>query len=539
MPVDAAAPARPRSGPFTLADLRAGFLVSLIALPLCLGIAVASGFPPVAGLVTAIVGGVLVTLLGSAPLTIKGPAAGLIVIALGAVQELGGGDPVAGYRRALAVGVVAAAVQIGLGLLRTASVGIALSPSVVHGMLAAIGVIIIAKQVHVLLGVKPASTDPLGLIAEIPASVGRANPGVLLLGVLSLALLFALPLIRARWARAVPAPLLVLAVTVPLGLWLHLATPHDYTLFGAAHHLGPEYLVRLPGSLADAVVFPDFSAITSATSIKYVVMFALIGSIESTLTVLAVDGMDPRRRTSDHNRDLVALGGGNLVAALLGGLPMISEIVRSRANIDAGATSRWANFWHGALLLGMIALIPGALQLIPLAALAAMLIYTGSRLASPREFRHAFRVGRDQLALFLTTLLVTLATDLLIGVAAGLALELVLHLARGVRPGALLRPRPRAHREGSALHLHLPGAATFAHLLPVRSAVRGARAGTGDGITEVVIDVQRAAVVDHTFLSRLDTLGREWSGATVTVRGLDTMVAASAHPAASRRRSRR
>ncbi|MBB4920572.1 SulP family inorganic anion transporter [Streptosporangium saharense] len=523
----------PRRGAFRTADIRSGFLVFLIALPLCLGIALASGFPPVAGVLTAIIGGVLVSLLGSAPLTIKGPAAGLIVIALGAVQELDGGDLAVGYRRALAVGVVAAVIQIVFALCRVATVGIAMSPSVVHGMLAAIGVIIISKQAHVALGVKPESKETLGLIAEIPHSVANANPRILLLGALGLLVMFGMPLIRARWARAVPAPLVVLAVTVPVALWFHVGVPHDYRFMTTTYHLGPEFLVRLPGTLLDAVAFPDFSAILTGTSLKYVVMFALIGTIESTLTVLAVDSMDPEKRSSDLNRDLLALGGGNLVSALVGGLPMISEIVRSRANIDAGATSRWSNFSHGAFLLLFVALAPGLLQTIPLAVLAAMLVYTGTRLASPREFAHAGEVGLDQLALFLTTLFVTLATDLLMGVAAGLALKIVLHLVRGVPPVAFLRPRAEAVRTGSVLNVRIPNAAVFTALLPLRRTVNGAE----EGVTDVVVDVSDAALVDHTFLSGLATMSREWR-ATLTLRGLDDLVPVSAHPQATRRRRR-
>ncbi|MEV4094374.1 SulP family inorganic anion transporter [Streptosporangium saharense] len=523
----------PRRGAFRTADIRSGFLVFLIALPLCLGIALASGFPPVAGVLTAIIGGVLVSLLGSAPLTIKGPAAGLIVIALGAVQELGGGDLAVGYRRALAVGVVAAVIQIVFALCRVATVGIAMSPSVVHGMLAAIGVIIISKQAHVALGVKPESKETLGLIAEIPHSVANANPRILLLGALGLLVMFGMPLIKARWARAVPAPLVVLAVTVPVALWFHVGVPHDYRFMTTTYHLGPEFLVRLPGTLLDAVAFPDFSAILTGTSLKYVVMFALIGTIESTLTVLAVDSMDPEKRSSDLNRDLLALGGGNLVSALVGGLPMISEIVRSRANIDAGATSRWSNFSHGAFLLLFVALAPGLLQTIPLAVLAAMLVYTGTRLASPREFAHAGEVGLDQLALFLTTLFVTLATDLLMGVAAGLALKIVLHLVRGVPPVAFLRPRAEAVRTGGVLNVRIPNAAVFTALLPLRRTVNGAE----EGVTDVVVDVSDATLVDHTFLSGLATMSREWR-ATLTLRGLDDLVPVSAHPQATRRRRR-
>ncbi|WP_018682275.1 SulP family inorganic anion transporter [Actinokineospora enzanensis] len=514
-------------------DLRSGFLVSLIALPLSLGIALASGFPPVAGVLTAIVGGILGGLLGGAPLTIKGPAAGLIVIAVGAVHDLGAGDAVAGYRRALAAGAVAALVQIVFALVRAAGIGVAMSPSVVHGMLAAIGVIIIAKQAHVVLGVKPSAETPLGLLAEIPHSVAHANPLILVIGAAALVILFGMPFIRARWRTVVPAPLVVLLVAVPIGLWLHLDRPHDYHFAAADFHLGPEFLVRLPGSLLDAVTLPDFAQVFSGTSVQYIAMFALIGTIESTLTVLAVDSMNPGGRPADLNRDLFAIGAGNLAVALVGGLPMISEIVRSKANLDAGARSRWSNVCHGAILLLCVALVPGLVQTIPLAALAAMLVYTGFRLAAPREFAHVGRIGWDQLALFLTTLVVTLATDLLIGVAAGLALKIVLHLLRGVPVPAFV-PRLRVLRDGDVLRVRIPGAAVFPALLPLRRAI--ARAGSG--VREVVVDVREVAVVDHTFLARLDQLGKELPGADLRVEGLDGLDPVSAHPHSLRRRRR-
>ncbi|GGS53379.1 SulP family inorganic anion transporter [Actinokineospora fastidiosa] len=500
---------------FTFADVKSGFLVCLIALPLSLGIALASGFPPIAGVMTAIVGGVLVTLFGSARLTIKGPAAGLIVIAVGAVHDLGGGDMVAGYRRAIAAGVVAAALQILFALFRVATIGMILSPSIVHGMLAAIGVIIIAKQVHVLAGVEPEAETPVGLIAEIPHSLLHPDPTVLLIGATALAMMVVVPMVRGL--RLVPAPLAVLAVAVPAALLTHLAD---------------DKLVNLPGSLADAVVLPDFSQVLSGTSIQYILMFALIGTVESTLTVIAVDGMDPLRRASDLNRDLLALGGGNLVCALIGGLPMISEIVRSKANVDAGATSRWANFSHGAFLLLFVALIPGVLQLIPLTALAAMLVYTGFRLASPSAFRHAAATGRDQLALFLTTFAVTLLTDLLVGVGAGLLLKLVLHLARGVPPSAIVRPRVDQARSGPVLRLRVRGAAVFPALLPIRRAV----AAAGPGVTEVVVDLSDARLVDHTFLDRLETLAKEWPTAALTIEGRAGLAPVADHPHATHRR---
>jgi MFS superfamily sulfate permease-like transporter len=289
----------------------------------------------------------------------------------------------------------------------------------------------------------------------------------------------------------------------------------------------------LPGSLLGALVFPDFSVVFSAASIKYVVMFALVGTIESTLSVLAVDLMDPQKRPSNLNRDLLALSLGNLVSGLAGGLPMISEIVRSKANVDAGAQSRWANFFHGAFLLAFVALAPGLLSEIPLAALAAMLVYTGAKLASPRELLHIKNIGMDQLALFMTTLLVTLATDLLVGVAAGLVLKVILHRARGATFRQLLRSRVERIDEHDTVRLVLHGAAAFTILLSVRKAL----ANLDPAISTVVIDVSDVTIVDHTFLSRVSELSNEWANAKLEIVGIDELKPHSPHPHSTRRRA--
>jgi MFS superfamily sulfate permease-like transporter len=515
-----------------LKDVKAGFLVFLIALPLCLGIAMASGFPPVAGILTAVIGGVFGSLLGGARLTIKGPAAGLIAIAIASVQDLGQGDMVAGYKRTLAVGVVAAIIQLAFALFRTATVGIAMSPSVVHGMLGAIGVIIISKQSHTLLGVKPESKEPFQLLGELPASIMHANPEIVVIGLVSLVILFGLPQIKSKWAKMVPAPMVVLAIATPLGLWFDLDHTHTYSFMRHDYQLGPTYLVTLPGSLLDAVAFPDFSVVTSGTSIKYIIMFALVGTVESTLSVLAVDSMDPAKRVSNLNRDLFALAAGNLLSAAIGGLPMISEIVRSKANVDAGATSRWSNFAHGIFLLLFVALVPGLLHHIPLAALAAMLIYTGTRLASPREFIHAKHIGVDQLVLFCTTLLVTLWTDLLVGVLAGLALKVVLHALRGASPAVLFRTRVEESRSANVLTLTLHGAAAFPSLLAVRRAFNR----VDENVTEVVLDLTDVSIVDHTFLSRVQGMVEELPNATLRIDGAEQLSPVSNHPHSVRRK---
>ncbi len=511
-------------------DAVSGFLVFLIALPLCLGIAMASGFPPAAGVLTAVIGGLLGPFLGSARLTIKGPAAGLIVIVFGAVSELGGDDPVLGYRRALAVGVVAAGIQIVFALVRAAELGTMAPPAVVHGMLAAIGVIIVAKQAHFVLGVTPHAKEPLELLVEIPESVANNNPEIMLIGVASLVVLVAYPWMARKWLQKVPPQLVALLVAVPLGVYFDLDHQHEYNLFGHAHHLGPEYLLSLPGNLLDVITFPDFSVIATPASMKHVVMFTLVGSLESTLSLLAVDSLDPAKRASDTNRDMLAVGVGNLVSAALGGLPMISEIVRSKANIDAGAKSAWSNFFHGAFLLGFVVAVPELLRHIPLAALAAMLVYTGARLASPREVLHARALGRDQLFLFLTTLFVTLAVDLLVGIAAGILLKVVLHGARTRSVAALFRTRIEARRDGDRLVVAVEGPATFLALRKLRAAL----AQVDDSTRTVVLDLARATLVDHTFLERLHGMADEWTHAELDLLVGERLRPASEHPRASR-----
>lgn len=516
-------------------DLISGFLVFLIALPLCLGIAMASGFPPIGGIFTAIIGGLLVGPFMGSRLSIKGPAAGLIAIAIAAVTDLGQGDAMAGYRFALAVIVIAGLIQVAFGILKLGRFVDFFPASAVHGMLAAIGIIIIAKQFPVMLGVKPESSNPLALLVEIPSMFGRLNPEIALIGLLSLLILFGLPLIKNQWIKRIPAPMLVLLIALPLGRIFDLTHEHSYLFLDHQYFVGPKFLVTLPSSFLDGITFPDFGKILTMDSIKYIIMFALVGSLESLLTVKAVDGLDPYHRKSDPNKDMLAVGVGNTLCGLVGGLPMIAEVVRSSANVNNGAKTRWANFFHGVFLLIFVAFFPNLIHQIPLAALAAMLIYTGYRLASPKLFRETYKIGKEQIVVFLVTILVTLAEDLLLGIAVGILVEILFHVFSGTSLKYLFKSNVERVETKETILLKAREAAVFTNYLGYKKHLESIPTGM-----KVILDFNRVRLVDHTFMEQVHHFETEYhrTGGSVEIIGLEKLKAVSAHPLAARKLSR-
>jgi MFS superfamily sulfate permease-like transporter len=524
-------------------DVLAGFLVFLIALPLCLGISLASGYPLIAGIFTAIIGGLLTTCISNSQLTIKGPAAGLITIAFGCIVAFGGGpgkspeENMRAYQLALAVGVAAGLIQLALGLLKMGDIiGDFFPTAAVHGMLASIGVIIAVKQFHYAFGVQNVKGGAFAQIAAIPHSIlYEIKPQVALIGILSLLILFGMPLIKNKYLRRIPSPMLVLLVAIPLGLFFDLHHVHNYNLGNRTYVIGPKYQVNLPTSMFDGISHPNFEALTTAIGWKFVLMFMLVGSLESLLSAKAIDLLDPWRRKTSLNRDLTAIGLANTVSAAVGGLPMISEIVRSKANIDNGARTRMADLYHALFLLVCVALIPSVLNHIPLAALAAMLVYTGCRLASPREFIRAYKVGREQFAIFMTTLIVTLATDLLVGIAAGVAVEILIHLINGAPLSALVKPPIVVEaRDDRTCSVVVKRAAVFTNWLWLKKTL--------DRISpdmDVVLDLSETRLVDHTVMEKLHDLEREYehNHRKLTIVGLEDHRPFSDHPHAARKKA--
>ena len=502
------------------ADLLSGFLVFLIALPLCLGIAIASGFPPMAGIITAIIGGLLVSRVNGSFVTITGPAAGLIVVILDSVQDLGQGDAVAGYHLTLAAIVVASVFQILMGIFKAGKLSAFFPVSVVHGMLAAIGIIIMAKQVHVLLGVKPAAKSLLGVIAEVPNSILHMSPQIAVIGLCGLALLIAWTFIKIPKLKMVPAPLLV--VLIGLG-------------FGQFILLDAKFLVAVPDNFASGFNFPDFSKIGELAFWINAITIWLVGSLESLLSAAAVDKLDPYKRNSNLNKDLTAVGAGNLLCGLVGGLPMIAEIVRSSANVNFGAKTGWANFFHGLFILVFVALFPALINHIPLTSLAALLVFTGYRLASPKEFAKTLSVGVDNFAVFLITIIGVLATDLLVGVFIGVGAELIIHLARGLKFSNIFKLAYHLkNTDPDTYHIQVSGAAVFSNFIALKSLL----AEFPEKKT-VYFDLTEADLIDHTVMEFIHHYAEEYNhnGGKAEILGLDQHESYSDHHLAARRKT--
>ena len=559
-------------------DLLSGFLVFLIAMPLSLAIAKASNYPPICGVWTAVIGGVVTCFLSNSSLTIKGPAAGLIVIVAGAVTELGrefvpalppdllaqltaDGKTAAqlaqilefrqldaGHELAMGVGIVAALLQVVFGLVKAGKLADFFPLAAVHGMLAAIGLIIIVKQMYGVFGIDPVKgAGPISLILQFPAKLLEYDPVITAIGVTSLVILFGWGYLPWKGLRKVPPQLVVLLVAVPMGLAFDLSHEHGYhfgdgvmTSADAPHVVGPKYLVAVPNVVENpgsAFFLPNFAGVLTLTGLKYIVMFSLIASLESLLSAKAIDMLDPWKRKTDMNRDLFACGVANTVASAVGGLPMISEIVRSKANIDNGGRTRYANLFHAVFLLGFVLAVPSLIGLIPLAALGAMLVYTGTRLAHPKEFVHTFKIGLDQLAVFCLTIFVTLAEDLLLGIFAGIALELALHLFNGTPLKRVFTAATTVQAENdTTVTLAVRGAAVFTNWLSLKPQLLKAAEGK-----DLVVDLSDARMVDHTVMEKLHELGEQFklNQQTLTVTGLGDHTTFSRHPAAARRAGRK
>jgi MFS superfamily sulfate permease-like transporter len=470
-------------------DIPASIVVFLVAVPLCLGIALASGAPLFSGIISGIVGGIVVGALSGSRLGVSGPAAGLAVIVLSAITTLGS------FETFLLAVVLAGLLQIAMGFARAGVIGYYFPSSVIKGMLTGIGLTIILKQLPHMVGY---DLEPAGSLAFAQASgdntftalrnmLSSIQPGALVVALVSMAVLvvWEQPLVkRFKVSLWIQGPLVAVVAGVALNAIFAVALPN--------FAIGPSHLVQIPiaedfAGLIGMFTFPDFAQLANPAVYTAALVLAVVASIETLLCVEATDKLDPHKHVTPTNRELKAQGVGNIISGLIGGLPVTQVIVRSSANIQSGAESKLSAILHGVLLLVTALTIPALLNLIPLAVLAAILVSVGYKLAKPALFRAMYALGPQQFVPFVVTVAGILATDLLVGIGLGLAVAIFTILLTNYNNPFFVDRDP-----GAGIRIVLSEDVSFLN----RAAVMRALAAVPPG-SRVIIDASRSVNIDH------------------------------------------
>ncbi len=508
-------------------DLTAAISVSLVALPLALGIAVASGVTPMSGLLSAIIAGIVTTFFRGSNLAINGPAAGLIAAILGGLAVL---DNNINY--VLAAVVVSGAIQIIFGLFKLGRFAKLLPSSVLHGILAAIGVIIFAKQIHFALGTTSDAKNIIGILIDAVYKIPEINPFVFIISLVGVLILIFYKRINTKFIRVIPAPMWVLVIALPIVYGFDFFHAHDITFFGHSYNVSPDLLISIPENPLDSILHPDFSRIGTYPFWLTVMSITTIATVITMASARAVDKLDPYKRTTNLNKDLVGVGLSTMVSGALGGLPIVNVIVRSTVNVNSNAKTKWSNLYHGLFLLLFVVFLAPVLKSIPLAALAVILVHTGFKLASPKVFKNTYDQGVEQLLFLSSTLIITLFSDLLYGIIGGILVTLILHmlLAKvGIVPffKMIYKSGSKVIRlENGTYDVIIKGVANFLYALELDKLL--------DNIPRnetVTIDLSQTRLVDLSIMENLIEFKRIYDneGGNVKLIGLENHVASTSH----------
>ena len=529
-------------------NIFSGFVVSLIALPLGIGLALASEVPPIAGIITAVVGGVLVAILGGSNVTITGPGNGLVGVVAAAVllyaeqSGITGAEGIyQGYLIVLAAVICSGLLMLILGFLRLGKLSNYFPSSAIQGMLAAIGLIILGKQFHIMMGNRISRNGNLEYLAEIPQTIinsfsysDSSLTFAMLSGVISLIIMVFYAKIRNKYLQLVPAPMWIVLLAIGFSYYyelvLQLPNPihPDYMISGIpeAH----EIIANIPK--------PNFSKIGTLGFWTVVLSLTLIASIESLLSIKAVDKLDPEKRRSNVNRDIKAIGFANIVAGFLGGLNVVTVIARSSVNVNNGASNRSANFFHASFLVVFIVLFSSELTRIPLPALMAILVFTGWKLAHPSKLIDTFKIGKEQGFIFLTTLIITISIGLIEGIVAGIIATGVIHLIinKSITPflNNIFKPNVLMFKESDTnnYYVSVKNFCTFLNYTKLKRKL-----DTIPETEEAIIDFSLCDFVDHTVMENVSDYKETFrkKGGNLEVIGLDLHDTESKHPFGLRR----
>jgi MFS superfamily sulfate permease-like transporter len=474
-------------------DLLAGLVVFLVALPLCLGIALASNAPLYSGILAGIIGGIVVGAISGSSTSVSGPAAGLTAVVAFQIAQLGS------FELFLAAVVIAGVIQILMSIAKMGFIAAFFPSSVIKGLLCAIGIILILKQIPHVLGhdadrignMSFFEPDQENTFSSLIQTLFDINEGAALIGLSSLVILIAWDKIRFLKKSHIPSPVVIIAYSVLLSIFLKN--------FGENWVIGPSHLVQVPvaTSIKDAMnffTFPDFDIFNDSKVFIAAITIALVASLETLLNIEAIDKIDPIQRNSPPNRELLAQGIGNITAGLLGALPLTSVIVRSSVNINAGVKTKLSTILHGFLILGSVLLVPNWLNQIPLSALGAILLVTGLKLADPNLFIQMWREGKNQFLPFIITVLAIVFTDLLIGVLVGLGIAICFILHSNIRRP--IKKIMEKHATGAeVLHIELPNQVSFFNRASLENTLKSVPSGG-----HVLIDAKGTDYIDPDIL---------------------------------------
>jgi carbonic anhydrase len=516
-------------------NIFSGFVVSLIALPLGLGLAMASDAPPISGVIAAVVGGVLVSILGGSHVTISGPGNGLVGVILVAVATLGLNGT---YAAIICSGILLTI----LGFLRMGKLADFFPSSAIQGMLAAIGLIILGKQFHIMMGNQIKLDGSVDYLLAIPSTVIGAfsydHSGftyAAIAGILALGIMFFYPKIRNKYFHLIPAPMWIVLISIGFSYFYELVLQQP-------HPVDPAYMITdIPtgAQIISDIPTPDFDLLGSFSFWGSVLAITLIASIESLLSIKAVDQLDPEKRRSNVNRDLKALGLATIGSGFLGGLNVVTVIARSSVNVNNGGSNRSSNFAHATFLVIFILLFSTQLTRIPLPALMAILVYTGYKLASPKNIAKIFRIGKEQLLIFSTTLLVTLFVGLISGILAGVFMTFVIHviinkdlelfIKNWSKPNVLMFKEKRGDQH---YYINVKHYCTFLNFYKLKEKLNAI-----PETEDVVVDLSLCEFVDHTVMENLSAYQDVFHkrGGHLELIGLDLHGTESQHPFALRR----
>jgi MFS superfamily sulfate permease-like transporter len=506
---------------FWRADTFSAFLVFLISLPFCLSVGFASHLPIISGLITAIVGGLVITFISSSHLTIKTPSMGLIPVIILAVNTMGSGYLSTGYKFTLALIVGAGVIQMLIGMTRLGNWLNIIPEAVIYGILVMIGIKVFIHQLHFLIGVTPPDFNTWALLINFPFGLLRYNASILFISGLSLFILFSMTSFKSRFLPIIPSSLFVLFLGIVLAYYFDLKNSPEATI-----------VISQNIEINKIFVFPDFSRFLTWQSLDFILAIVIFGSLETILNVKSIDAIDFFRRKTSINRELFAIGLGNVICGFIGGLPMVSSLEDSSVNINSRAKTRWASFFYGLYTLLFFGILIWMWPRVPLASMAAILVFQAYKLVSPKLFKDIWEIGKDQFLIFLISLFTSLFFGILAGILAGFLVTVINYLILGASLRNMFSVNLKIVNFGNNRNkVMVKNDALASNYQALKIQLDKLPIGT-----HIYLDFTKSKVIDYNFLELIyhHPYNYNTKEGSIEMQGLDDHLALSKHPLATR-----